>query len=84
MVAWTWLMVFITLFIIAIIYIPASEVLQGKFFPTFQNVTNSEEVGTIINYFNSAWKWGIVIFIVGLFVWAILQAQKRVPETGYY
>ena len=84
-VAWTWIMIFISLAIVGIIYIVFSEVLEGNFFPTAQTWEDpSGEVGKIIDIFQKAWYWGIVIFVFGLFIWGILSAQKRVPETGYY
>jgi len=84
MVAYTWLLIFVTLAVLAIVYIPLTEVLSGHFFPTFQEVTSSEKTNEIINIFSNAWTWGIIIFVLGLFVYGILSAQKRVPETGYW
>lgn len=84
-VAWTWIMVFVTLAVVGIIYIPLTEVLEGSFFPTAKTWEDPQgNLAKVIDLFQNSWYWGIVIFVFGLFVWAILYAQKRVPETGYY
>ena len=84
-VAFTWIMVFVTLAVVGIIYIPLSQILEAHYFPAMQEMAGSNEnINNVINVFEKSWYWGIVVFIIGLFVWAILRAQKRVPETGYY
>jgi len=79
-VAYTWIVILFTLFVIALLYIIFSPVINELLGFAAEHNVPTQNVAII----EKSWYWFPIVLIFGLFIYGIIRAQKREPDWGMY
>lgn len=80
--AYVWLVVLITLFAMALIYLPLNEAVEKIKPIVVANFTGTQYAATY-DKINSIWDMWLMIAVFLLFIWAVLAALRKKDETYY-
>jgi len=86
-VAMVWLYILFSYFIIGVVYIIFSYVLYsedvgiGNIINT--STIDNEDAQSTLQTISTVWRWWPLPLIVGLFIFGIVQSQRREPDIYY-
>jgi len=80
---YTWMVILVSMFIIAIVYAIMSPILNDYFFPMCSEVNNTN-ITSVCDTIQTSWNYFPLIVIFGLMLYGFVRAQKREPDEYAY
>lgn len=82
-----WLVILISIFIIALVYIIFSYVLysdtNGIAHLVNTSTIDNEDAQATLTTISTVWRWWPAPLIIGLIIWGIVSSQRREPDVYY-